>query len=74
MKIKIAYSGQDMNVIVPEGSTVGSVRQNPNFQTVLRYGSSVVAKTPDGIQLPDNTVLSEGASIIFETAAQSKAA
>jgi hypothetical protein len=73
MKVTLAYGTNEVTLNeVKTGTTVGTLKNDPNIQAVLCFGKTVTAKS-NGLQLSDETVVVDNSKLVFETAAQSKA-
>ena len=71
-KVKLNYGTDNHEVTVPSGTTVGTVLRNSSNKVILGYGDNVKALI-NGVEQPDDAQLFDGAELVIETRANSKA-
>jgi len=69
MQITINYGVESATKTVAEGTTVGQIKKD--YRPFFGWGDNLNAIV-DGVVMPDATVLSDGADVVMETAANTK--
>jgi hypothetical protein len=71
-KITIRYGIESITKEVSCSMTVGQVKTNPTFSAALGYGNNVDALI-NGVSVPNEAIVPDGATVVIETACNSKA-
>jgi len=72
MQYKVVYGIESLDREALTPPTVGSVKKDTVAKAVLGYGDNVRALIY-GVEQPDNALVPEGAEVVLETKANSKA-
>lgn len=72
MQFTVVYGIESQDREVINAPTIGQVKQDPALKAVLGFGDNVRALV-HGIEQPDNAIVPEGAEVVLETKANTKA-
>ncbi len=72
MQITIRYGLEQTTKTVADGTTVGQVTSDANLRAVLGFGDNVRALL-NGVQMTSDVQIPNGATLVLETACNTKA-